>query len=114
ELGGGPGSASMPTTSNLQAEVEEFFGSYRQAFERQDAASIADHFAYPAHVTSDVGTVALVAVTSKAEWSSKVEDLLRMYENIGFHSATILEVAVTELSSLLVQGRVHWALNDAS
>jgi hypothetical protein len=103
----------MSTRSNLQAEVEEFFGSYRQAVERRDAANIADHFAYPAHVTSDVGTVALVPVTSKADWTKTIEDLLGMYRKIGFHSA-VLQVTVTELSSLLVQGRVHWVLNDAA
>jgi hypothetical protein len=32
----------------------------------------------------------------------------------GFHSATVVEVVVTELSPLLVEGRVRWALNDAS
>ena len=106
------GSASVATAS-LQAEVEEFFGSYRQAFERHDAARIADHFAYPAHVTSDVGTVALVPVSSKEDWTRKVEDLLGMYKKIGFHSAIPLEIVVTEPSSILAQARVHWALNDA-
>jgi hypothetical protein len=61
-----------------------------------------------------VGTVALVPVTSKEDWTRKVEDLLGMYKRIGFHSATVQEVVVTELSSLLAHARVHWALHDGA
>jgi hypothetical protein len=103
----------MPATETLQREVEGFFESYGRAVERHDAALIADHYAYPAHITSDVGKVALVPVPSKEEWATRLEDLLAMYRKIGFHSATVLAVIVSELSPLLVQGRVHWALNDA-
>jgi hypothetical protein len=104
----------MPPADVLHDEVAAFFESYRTAFERGDAALIAEHYAYPAHITSDIGHVALVLVSSKDDWTNKANDLLGMYARIGFHSATVLEIAVVELSTLVVQGRVKWALNDAA
>ena len=103
----------MPTT-DLQTSVRAFFDSYRAAFERQDAAAIADHFAYPAHVTSDTGEIVLVPITNRPEWISKVEQLLGMYRAIGVGSAHVLDLMLTEISPRLLQAKINWALQTAA
>jgi ketosteroid isomerase-like protein len=83
--------------SDITRDVRRFFESYRSAFERLDAAAIAEHYAYPAHVTSDAGMVALVPVTSKEDWTAKLQELISMYRQISFASANVLDLLVTEL-----------------
>lgn len=94
--------------------VDAFFESYRMAFERLDAPAIADHFAYPSHITSDMGAgdTVLIPVAAKQEWIGQIERLLAMYRAIGFRSARVLNLTPTELSPHLVQAMVHWALHD--
>jgi len=103
----------MPAT-DIQASVSAFFDSYRAAFERGDASAVADHFVYPGHVTSDAGEIVLVPITNRQEWLGKVEQLLGMYRAIELSSAYVLDLALTEISSRLVQAQVHWALHDAA
>ncbi len=103
----------MPTT-DLQAQISVFFDSYRTAFERQDAAAIADHFSYPGHVTSDAGEIVLVPITDRQEWIGKLEQLLGMYRAIAVSSAHVLGLALTEISPRLVQAHLHWALHNAA
>ena len=50
------------------SSVKGFFEGYRGAFERLDAGAIADHFAYPSHVTSDSDQISLVPVAEKPDW----------------------------------------------
>ena len=66
------------STTDLHSTISVFFDSYRTAFERQDAAAIADHFAYPGLVTSDAGVISLVPITNRQEWLGKLEQLLGM------------------------------------
>jgi hypothetical protein len=101
-------------TTDYHTTISAFFDSYRAAFERQDAAAIADHFAYPGHVTSDAGEIALVPIANRQEWIGKVEQLLDLYRAINLSSAQILDLALTEISSRLIQAQVHWALHDAA
>lgn len=103
----------MPTNI-LLAQISAFFDSYRTAFERQDAAAIADHFSYPGHVTSDTGEIVLVPITDRREWIVKVEQLLGMYRAIGVGTASVLGLALTEISPRLVQAHLHWALDNAA
>lgn len=103
----------MPT-NNLHAQINAFFSSYRTAFERQDAAAIADHFAFPGHVTSDAGEIVLVPITSRQEWIGKVEQLLGMYRAIGVGAAHVLDLQTVEISPRLVQTHIHWALQNAA
>lgn len=93
-------------------DVTGFFESYRLAFERLDASAIADHFAYPSQMTSDTGEIVLLPVVTKPDWTRQIEQLLAMYRAIGFASARILNLALTELSPRLVQVVVDWALQD--
>jgi hypothetical protein len=102
------------STNNLHAQINAFFHSYRTAFEHRDAAAIADHFAYPGHVTSDAGEIVLVPITSRQEWIGKVEQLLGMYRTIGVGSARVLDLALTEISPRLLTAEIHWALHTAA
>jgi len=101
-------------TNELHAQINAFFYSYRTAFEHQDATAIADHFAYPGHVTSDAGEIALVPITSRQEWIGKLEQLLGMYRAIGVSTAQVLDLTLTEISPRLLQAHIHWALHTAA
>jgi len=103
----------MPTIA-IQTSVSAFFDSYRAAFERGDAAAVADHFVYPGHVTSDAGEIVLVPITNRQEWLGKLEQLLGMYRAIRLSSAHVLDLTLTEISSRLVQAQLHWDLRDAA
>lgn len=94
--------------------VAAFFESYRAAFERSDAQAIAGLFAYPAHITSDAGDIALTTVGSEDEWTRQIEQLLGAYATIEVASAHILDLTTTELSPRLHQSVVHWALRTAA
>ena len=102
----------MPA-NDLRATISAFFDSYRMAFERQDAAAIADHFAYPALVISDTGEIVLVPITNRQEWIGKLEQLLGMYRVIEVGTAHILDLILTEISPRLVTARIHWSLQTA-
>lgn len=100
------------TASETAERVNAFFESYRIAFERLDAPAIADHFAYPCHITSDAREIVPIFVAVKEDWIGEIERLLAMYRAIGFSSARITNLIPTELSPRLVQVLVHWALHD--
>ena len=100
--------------SEPPASVNAFFDSYCTAFERSDAAAIADHFAFPCHTTSDTGAMRVIHVADKAEWAGTIEQLLSMYRVIDVSSARVLALAVAELSPRLVQAVVHWGLHDSA
>ena len=95
-----------------EQRVRSFFDAYRAAFERYDAAAIADLFAYPGHVTSDAGEVGLIPVTSRDTWIAQLERLLAMYGALDVGSAQLLDLHVVELSPRLLQASGHWGLRD--
>lgn len=103
----------MPST-DLRASINAFFDSYRGAFERQDAAAIADHFAYPGLVTSDAGEITLVPITNRQEWLGKLQQLLGMYRAIAVGTAQVLDLTVIEISPRLAQAHIHWALETSA
>lgn len=103
----------MPAT-DIPTTISAFFDSYRAAFERGDVPAVADHFVFPAHVTSDTGEIVLVPVTTREEWLGKVEQLLGMYRAIALSSARVLDLTLTEISPRLIQARVQWGLYDAA
>ncbi len=102
----------MMSTNETTSRVTDFFESYRLAFERLDASAIAEHFAYPSHITSDTGEILLMPVVAKLDWTHQIERLLDMYRAIGFASAHILHLVPAEVSPRLVQVVVDWALQD--
>ncbi len=101
-------------SQTVGSSISAFFDSYRTAFEHQDAAVIADHFAYPGLVTSDAGSIVLVPITNRQEWIGRVEQLLGMYRAIEVGSARVLDLTLTEISPRLVQAHIHWALHSAA
>jgi hypothetical protein len=94
--------------------VNGFFESYRAAFEALNAPAITDHFTYPLHITSDAGEISLTVIETRDDWIEQVYQLLDMYRAVGFSSARILELAVTELSPRIIQAVVHWGLYDSA
>ena len=53
----------MPV-SEIGQSVNIFFESYRLAFERLDASAIAEHFAYPIHITSEAREISFISIVS--------------------------------------------------
>ncbi|MBA2444023.1 MAG: hypothetical protein H0V49_01660 [Nocardioidaceae bacterium] len=103
----------MKSSANLET-VDGFFQSYRSAFEAFDAPAIADHFAYPAHITSDNDEIVLMVASSREQWAQQIQRLLDVYTGIGVKSAHVLEQAVADLSPRLHQVKLRWALHDAA
>lgn len=104
----------MTAASASVAAVDEFFASYRAAFERSDAAAVARHFGYPAHITSDDDDVALASIATEEEWIPQVQRLLGTYARLGVRSAHVVKRAVVDLSPQLHQVLLRWALHDAA
>jgi uncharacterized NTF2-like protein DUF6841 len=94
--------------------VNAFFDSYRAAFERSDVSAIADHFAFPLHITSDTGEIALRTIPTRQDWIGMLQQLVAMYRAIGFSFARALNLVALELSSRLVQAVVHWSLLNSA
>jgi hypothetical protein len=100
--------------SETATAIAAFFESYRSAFERFDSAAVADHFAFPCHVTGDGDPVTLSPVGDKQLWIGQLERLLGMHRAVGVTSARLAGLEVSELSPRLYQAAVHWKLFDAS
>lgn len=104
----------MANVSKPTPLVDAFFDSYRAAFERSDVSAIADHFAFPLHITSDAGQVAPLTVATRQDWIGIVQRLLAVRRAIGFSFARALNLVAIELSSRLIQAVVHWSLLDSA
>ncbi len=90
--------------------IQRFFDAHRARFEAYDAPGVADLFAYPCHVTSDVGEVTSATVATRDAWLPQVDRLLAGYRRIGVRSAAVLEQHVTALTERLAQVDVRWQL----
>ena len=99
---------------SVDADVRAFFDSYRNAFERRDAAAIADHFRFPLHVTGDSGDVTAVSIPSVEAWIPQLERLLAAYKQLDVKTAQMVEVRITRFSPRLAQAAVHWALESST
>ena len=97
-------------SEEVPAELEQFFASYRAAFEGRDAAAIAAHFGDTVHVASDTGSAVRLELTAAGEWQAVVERLLATYRTLDVRRAEIRALAVAAVSPRLVQARVDWAL----
>ena len=83
-------------TDDIAARVAAFFDSYVRAFERYDAAGIADLFAYPAHVTGDADPITPTTVPDRAGWEARLTELLGAYRALSVTTASILRSSTTE------------------
>lgn len=92
----------MRTSEKTQREIEDFFASYRAAFDRFDSDSILLHFVYPCHVVSDADPVALIPMAGEHDCRIGVERVLGWHRAIGVVSGEVTEFVATELSPQLV------------
>jgi hypothetical protein len=97
----------------MKSRVAQFFDAYRSGYLRRAAEELADLFAYPSHITSDAGEVALVPNPTRRGWVRQLADLLEMYDTIGVKGIDILELEERQLSERLWLADVHWELRDA-
>ena len=92
--------------------VEPFFASYREAFERGDAAAIAEHFGESVHVASDTGLGVRLELATGAEWRAGIDRLVALYRALDVGTAEPRNLKVVGLSERLAQASVRWALFD--
>jgi hypothetical protein len=95
----------------MDDELRDFFLAYAEAFQAGDVAVISALYAYPAHVTSDVGDgVGVVAIPSREAFAEPLGSLLEMYRRVGCKKISLVELKVEELSPRLRRGTVRWGL----
>ena len=99
---------------SLDSDIQAFFDSYRAAFERRDAAAIAEHFRFPLHVTGDSGEVSAVAIPSVEAWIPQLTRLLAGYAQLDVKTAQIRDARTTRFSPRLAQAAIHWALESSA
>ncbi len=58
------------TSGKSNGGVHAFFKSYCASFETLNVDAIADHFAYPSHITSDAEEVALIPIANRQDADS--------------------------------------------
>jgi hypothetical protein len=95
----------------MDEELRGFFLDYAAAFEARDVAAITALYAYPAHVTSDVGdSVALIAIMGPEQFKGPLESLLEMYRRVGCKKIRLAELNVEQLSGRMRRATVRWGL----
>lgn len=95
-------------------DVAAFFESYRHAFRALDAAAIADHFAYPLHVTGEAREIGITAVGERSAWTDQLRHLLGMYREVGFADARFDLLDLAALTPRLGSARLRWTLRDGA
>jgi hypothetical protein len=91
--------------------VEELIAAYGQAFEAHDADAAAALWAYPAHVTTDLGgEVRLTVVPDAPTFLPMLRALMEKYRRDGVKRVRALSLDVKQLSPRLCQVSVHWGL----
>jgi hypothetical protein len=71
------------TSSETASAVQALIESYLAAFERLDAAAIADHFAYPSHITSDAEVVLLIPIANRKECLAAMDKVVVLHRKLG-------------------------------
>jgi hypothetical protein len=91
--------------------VEDLFTAYARAFETQDAPAAAALYAFPAHITSDLGTEVRLAVVPSADaFLPLLQSLMEKYRRDGVKKIRALSLDADELSPRLRSVDVHWGL----
>jgi hypothetical protein len=90
--------------------VEHFLDAYRAGFEAFAVEAMLDLFSYPCQITSDAGEVTVTTVGTREAWAPQIDRLVAAYRETGVRTAEVLELRVTEFTSLLAQVTVHRAL----
>jgi len=99
-------------SNETNAGVQEFFASYRIAFERYDSDAIVDHFIFPSHVVSDAEEVALMPFATKQDCRVGVERVLGWHRELGVGSGRVVDYHVSELSPRLANLHLRFELCD--
>jgi ketosteroid isomerase-like protein len=97
----------MMTSNETGAAVRACMESYLDAFERLDAAAIADHFAYPSHIASDASEVVLLQIANRQDCLAAVEKVVAMHRQLEAPSGAICDLSVVELSPRLAQASLR-------
>jgi ketosteroid isomerase-like protein len=84
-------------------QVRAFLEAYAAAFQRQDKDAVADRYAYPAHVVTYDGGVALLPVPSREAWLAVIERILQMYRAMGVRHAAMVDLRVASVSPQIAQ-----------
>ena len=95
------------TSNETAAAVRALLESYRDAFERLDAAAIADHFAYPSHIIGDANEVALMQLSNRQDCLAAVEKVLAMHRELEAPSGSIRDLSIVELSPRLTHASLR-------
>jgi hypothetical protein len=91
------------TSNETVSAVRAFLECYRDAFERLDADAIADHFAYPSHITGDADEIALLQLSNRQDCLAAVERVVAMHRQLEAPSGSIRDLSIVELSPRLTQ-----------
>lgn len=94
--------------------VAQFFEIYRTGYLQRAAEVLADLFAYPSHITVDMGGIMLVSNPSRETWLQQLERLFAMYDVIGVQHINIIGLEERQLSDHLWIATVHWEMRDAN
>jgi hypothetical protein len=95
------------TSNETAVAVRALLESYRDAFERLDAAAIADHFAYPSHITGDADEIALIQLSNRQDCLAAVEKVLAMHRELEAPSGSIRDLSIVELSPRLTHASLR-------
>jgi hypothetical protein len=92
-------------------DLENLFAVYARAFETVDPAGAAALYAYPAHITTDMGAeVRLTAIASPDAFVPMLRALMEKYRRDGVKRIVNVSTTVTELSSRMRWVAIHWRM----
>jgi hypothetical protein len=90
--------------------IDEFFAGYAADFATYDAATVAEHFAYPVQSVGDTDADPNVTTAGREEWLLVLDRLLGAYRELGVTGARLHSIQVTRLGRGLHVVCVGWTL----
>jgi hypothetical protein len=102
------------TSNETVSAVRALLESYRDAFERLDSGAIADHFAYPSHITSDADEIALLQLSNRQDCLAAVEKVVAMHRELDAPTGSICDLSIVELSPRLTQASLKMEVHGRS
>jgi len=91
-------------------QARAFLEAYASDFQRQDKDAVAGRYAYPAHVVTYDGGVALVPAPSREAWVAVIERILKMYAAMGVRRAAMVDFTVAGVAPQIAQVQLTWDL----
>ena len=95
------------TSNETMPAVRALLESYRDAFERLDAAAIADHFVYPSHIAGDADEIVLLQLSNRQDCLAAVEKVLAMHRELEAPTGSIRDLSIVELSPRLTRASLR-------